>query len=83
MHCRQGSVSEFRLIDIEWVEANVADIWVIKAQRLSGWNLCEEDGIGEVLTDFSVICPSNIAAIQPFLGQGSHAEKGEDQEQKK
>lgn len=82
MHCRQRPVSEFGLIDIERVEANVADVGIIKAQRLRRWNLCEEDGISEVLTDLSVVCPSHIAAIQPFLGQGSHAEQGEDQEQK-
>lgn len=66
------------MVDIEWVEADIADVGIIKAQRLRGWNLCKEDGICEVLTDFSVVCPSNIAAIQPFLGHGSHAEQGED-----
>lgn len=82
MHCRQGSVSEFGLIDIEWVEADISDVGIIKAQGLRGWNLCEEDGISEVLADLSVVCPSHIAAFQPFLGQGSHAEQGEDQEDK-
>jgi len=71
------------LIDIEREESGVSDVRIIKAQRLRSWNLCEEDGIGEVLADLSVVCPSNIAAVQPFLRQGSHAEQGEDHEQKR